>query len=110
MNTTDKNTSIFQHPVWVAILASTAAIVWGWAYPLIKIGFAEFQIEQSMTGSKMLFAGLRFCLSGIIILVHNAPLYILLHRTVAQPGSKGRNPQLDERLSGSHTLVHLLLY
>ena len=69
MNTTDKNTSIFQHLVWVAILASTAAIVWGWAYPLIKIGFAEFQIEQSMTGSKMLFAGLRFCLSGIIILV-----------------------------------------
>lgn len=60
--------SIFQRPVWVSIFALTAAIVWGWAYPLIKLGFAEFGITQEMTGSKMLFAGIRFCISGIIIL------------------------------------------
>lgn len=69
MNGTNNNLSIFSRPIWVAILASTAAIVWGFAYPLIKTGFTEFQIDQSMTGSKMLFAGLRFCLSGIIILL-----------------------------------------
>lgn len=61
--------SLFQRPLWVAIFALTAAIVWGWAYPLIKLGFAEFQITQDMTGSKMLFAGIRFCISGIIILL-----------------------------------------
>ncbi len=60
--------SIFQRPVWVSLLALTAAIVWGWAYPLIKLGFEEFGISQDMTGSKMLFAGIRFCLSGLIIL------------------------------------------
>ena len=60
--------SIFQRPVWVAVFAFTAAFMWGWAYPLIKLGFDEFQITQDMTGSKMLFAGIRFCLSGIIIL------------------------------------------
>lgn len=60
--------SIFQHPVWVSIFALTAAIVWGWAYPLIKMGFAEFQITPDMTGSKMLFAGIRFFLSGVIII------------------------------------------
>lgn len=65
----EKNVSIFQRPVWVTIFALTAAIVWGWAYPLIKLGFAEFQIGAEMTGSKMLFAGVRFCLSGLIILV-----------------------------------------
>lgn len=63
-----QTTSIFQRPVWVAIFALTAAVVWGWAYPLIKLGFAEFAITSEMTGSKMLFAGVRFFLSGAIIL------------------------------------------
>ncbi|EID33382.1 multidrug resistance efflux transporter / EamA-like transporter family multi-domain protein [Prevotella sp. oral taxon 306 str. F0472] len=61
-------TSIFQRPVWVTIFALTAAIAWGWAYPLIKLGMQEFAISPKMTGSKMLFAGIRFCLSGLIIL------------------------------------------
>lgn len=60
--------SIFQRPRWVAIFAFTAAVVWGWAYPLIKLGFAEFGITPQMTGSKILFAGIRFFISGLIIL------------------------------------------
>lgn len=73
--------SIFQRPFWVAIFALTAATVWGWAYPLIKLGFAEFAITPDalptpdgatfgaqLTGSKMLFAGVRFLISGLIIL------------------------------------------
>ena len=61
--------SIFQRPVWAAVFAFTAAFLWGWAYPFIKLGFAEFGIDADMTGSKMLFAGVRFCISGIIILI-----------------------------------------
>lgn len=64
---TDKR-GIFQRPLWVATFALTAAVVWGWAYPLIKLGMAEFGITVDMTGSKMLFAGIRFAISGIIIL------------------------------------------
>lgn len=64
---TSKN-SIFQRPLWVVIFALTAAIAWGWAYPLIKLGFEEFGITSQMTGSKMLFAGIRFMISGLIIL------------------------------------------
>lgn len=64
-----RTSSIFQTPVWVALFAFTAAFAWGWAYPLIKLGFSEFGIVQDMTGSKILFAGIRFCLSGIIILL-----------------------------------------
>ncbi len=60
--------SIFQRPVWVALFALTAATAWGWAYPLIKLGFDEFGITQEMTASKMLFAGVRFTLSGLIVL------------------------------------------
>ena len=65
---TNTPTSIFQRPVWVVIFALTAAIAWGWAYPLIKFGFDEFGITTEMTGSKMLFAGIRFAISGFIIL------------------------------------------
>ena len=66
-----KNTSevpVFMRPAWVAVFALTAAIAWGWAYPLIKLGFNEFGITAAMTGNKMLFAGVRFSLSGAIIL------------------------------------------
>lgn len=65
---TNTPTSIFQRPVWVVIFALTAAIAWGWAYPLIKLGFDEFGITTEMIGSKMLFAGIRFAISGFIIL------------------------------------------
>lgn len=59
---------IFKRPVWVSVFATTAAVAWGWAYPLIKLGFAEFAITPEMTGSKMVFAGVRFFFSGLIIL------------------------------------------
>ena len=69
MNNDDiKKVSIFQRPVYVVLFALSAAVAWGWAYPLIKLGFAEFGITQSMTGSKMLFAGVRFCLAGLVVL------------------------------------------
>ena len=61
-------TNIFQRPLWAALFAFTAAFLWGWAYPFIKLGFDEFEITTEMTGSKMLFAGIRFFLSGVIIL------------------------------------------
>ena len=60
--------SIFQRPAWVVVFALTAAIAWGWAFPLIKVGFGAFGITADMTGSKMLFAGIRFAVAGLIVL------------------------------------------
>ena len=59
---------LFQRPAWVCLFALTAAVLWGWAYPIIKIGFEEWGITPDMTGSKMLFAGIRFAISGLITL------------------------------------------
>ncbi len=61
--------SLFQRPAWVVVFALTAAIAWGWAFPLIKIGFSAFGITADMTGSKMLFAGIRFAVAGLIVLI-----------------------------------------
>ena len=70
---TIENRSIFQRPLWVVVFALTAAIAWGWAYPLIKMGMRNFGIQPDMTGSKMLFAGIRFFISGLIILAIAKP-------------------------------------
>lgn len=67
--TTRKDTrNIFQRPVFVAIFSLMAAVAWGWAYPLIKLGFEEFGITKDLMGSKILFAGIRFLAAGIIVL------------------------------------------
>lgn len=65
---TENKISVFQQPTWVAVFALTAAIAWGWAFPILKLGFGAFGITPDMTGSKMLFAGLRFTAAGLIIL------------------------------------------
>ena len=68
METETQRISIFQRPAWVAAFALTAAVAWGWAFPLIKVGFSAFGITPDMTGSKMLFAGIRFMVAGLIVL------------------------------------------
>lgn len=74
--------SIFQRPAWVVVLALTAAMAWGWAFPLIKLGFGAFGITADMTGSKMLFAGIRFAMAGLIVLS--------VARTSGRPMSTGK--------------------
>lgn len=76
---------IFRHPVWVTILALTAAISWGWAFPLVKLGFEEFGITTAMTGAKMLFAGLRFAFAGVLVLI----LAFVMRRRFAISGTSG---------------------
>lgn len=78
--------SLFQRPVWIVVFALTAAFVWGWAYPLIKLGFAAFQITPDMTGSKMLFAGIRFFCSGLIILAVAASRHSNFRLRTSQAG------------------------
>ena len=50
----------------VCLLACICCLLWGSAFPCIKIGYALFQIEASDTATQILFAGLRFTLAGIL--------------------------------------------
>ena len=45
-------------------------IGWALAYPLIKLGYQEFQIEGTDLGSKILFAGLRFFSAGTAVTLY----------------------------------------
>lgn len=70
-----KRENIFTHKVWVPVLALICAFLWGWAFPLLKLGFAEFGITAEMTASKMVYAGLRFTFAGVFILIIAAILH-----------------------------------
>lgn len=51
------------------LLAASTSVVWAFAFPLIKLGIAEWGIEGGDTGAKTLFAGVRFFCAGIIVLM-----------------------------------------
>ena len=61
--------SIFQNKKYVPPLALIAAFAWGCAYPLIKLGVEQFQIGADDIGGKTLFAGIRFTLAGMAVLL-----------------------------------------
>lgn len=50
-----------------SILAMLCALGWSLAYPLIKIGYGEFQIGSGDLGGKILFAGIRFFFAGVLV-------------------------------------------
>lgn len=64
----EASVSVFERPLWRTVLALLSAIAWGWAFPLVKIGFVELGITADMTASKMVYAGLRFTFAGLLVL------------------------------------------
>lgn len=60
---------VFHNRVTVIILAITCSIAWAFAFPLIKLGTAAFQIDASDVGAKNLYAGIRFLFAGITVII-----------------------------------------
>ncbi len=52
----------------VVLLACFCCFLWGSAFPFIKIGYEQFNIASGDYSSQILFAGLRFTLSGIMVI------------------------------------------
>lgn len=68
MNQGSKNT-ILQNFAVVIILATICDLLWGSAFPFIKIGYQVFNIPAEDTATQILFAGLRFTLAGIMVIL-----------------------------------------
>lgn len=64
-----KNKSILQNPVMLVITALFINLLWGTAIPSIKIGYSLFQIPAGDTATQIFFAGLRFTLAGIMVII-----------------------------------------
>lgn len=52
----------------VCICAIFCCILWGSAFPCVKIGYRLFQIDTSSVPSLILFAGTRFSLAGMLVI------------------------------------------
>lgn len=68
MKTNDQST-ILSRPLMVALLATICCMLWGSAFPAIKLGYRWFDIPAEATGTQILFAGCRFTLAGILTVV-----------------------------------------
>lgn len=62
------NTILTKTPM-VCLLAMICCLLWGSAFPCIKIGYQLFQIHPDSIGSQLLFAGCRFTLAGILTIL-----------------------------------------
>lgn len=87
------NPSVFTHRKVVFLLASLCCLLWGSAYPAIKNGYTLFNIAANDIPSKLVFAGWRFALAGLVLLA------------IAALGKKAL--RLDRRTMGQVSLLGL---
>ena len=66
----DKTRNIFQRKGWVIILAIFCSILWGSAFPVLKITYREMNIANGDLYGKILIAGIRFFVAGLLILIY----------------------------------------
>lgn len=64
----NKNTFITT-PLGIALLACLCCLLWGSATPAIKIGYEWFEIPSGDIASRILFAGVRFILAGVLTIL-----------------------------------------
>ncbi len=75
---------IMKNPLCIPPIAILCTILWGSAYPCIKIGYELFSIAPNDIGSKLLFAGIRFSAAGLLVLF----FLFFTNRSVLFPAKK----------------------
>ena len=60
---------ILTNTFFVAAVAVICTLLWGTAFPAIKIGYELFEIPGGDIPSKLIFAGARFFIAGILVLL-----------------------------------------
>ena len=65
----NKNQPILQLPVVVTALAILCCLLWGSAFPCIKLGYQLFEIPAGDSAAQILFAGIRFSLAGVLTIL-----------------------------------------
>ncbi len=73
-----------QKPMTVMMLALLCCFLWGSAFPCVKIGYDLFAIAAEDTMSQMLFAGCRFALAGVLVILFGS----MLSKRVLAPEKK----------------------
>ena len=69
-----KDKNFLERTFVVCLLAMLCCFLWGSAFPCIKIGYQMFQISSDQTMSQILFAGVRFTLAGVLVILFGSIL------------------------------------
>ena len=94
----------FNNKIVVFLLAILCCLLWGSAFPCIKIGYAIFGIEASDVMSQILFAGSRFFLAGILTIIFGS----LLQKKFLYP--KKESARLIINLSLFQTIIQYFFF
>ncbi len=82
-----RQSNLWTNKYFVAFMSVIACILWGSAFPVLKITYAELQIAPTDVSALMLVAGARFFLAGVMVV---AVQKLVLRQTVKVPrGSLG---------------------
>ena len=69
MSTNENKDKFVTKPVGILLLACLCCFLWGSATPAIKIGYEWFGIGTNDLASRILFAGVRFTLAGVLAVI-----------------------------------------
>lgn len=73
--------SFFRRGAMILFCAVLCTLLWGSAYPGVKIGYTLFHIPDNDVWGQLLFAGSRFSLAGLMVLV----ITLITHRGQCLP-------------------------
>lgn len=91
--------------IWVVcLLAVLCNALWGSAFPFIKMGYRLFAIGSEDTGTQILFAGIRFFLSGLMT-IGGASVF---NRKMLKPQKASAIPIL--KLAMMQTVIQYLFF
>ena len=66
-NKENLNNTFLSNKVVVLVLAVLCCLLWGSAFPCVKIAYRLFNISSDDTWTQILFAGIRFFTAGLMI-------------------------------------------
>lgn len=87
----EKSKNKFSKPYVLIPLALFCCLLWGSAFPTVKVGYSLFNISADDTFSQIFFAGIRFTLAGLLVILFGSAM----SKKVLVPKSK---TQLDTLL------------
>lgn len=64
--------TILQKGIVVCLLAVFCCLLWGSAFPCIKLGYEYFAIASDEWASQIFFAGMRFTIAGLMVVLGNS--------------------------------------
>ncbi len=65
-----KRETFLSSPVGGAVVATISCVLWGSAFPVIKLSFAEIGLGSGDISYKIAFAGVRFTLAGLLLFLY----------------------------------------